>query len=262
MFCKCNTRKSPGPDMITDRSLKVCTDQLWDVFTDLFNSLLIQHKVPKLGKESIVGPVAKNKHPKELNNLRAVALTSILMKVFVQLVKQFLADKVQGLLNPLQFAYWANRSVDDATITLFNYPYKHPEGTKSHAGLLFIDFSSSFNTIQPHVLSSKQSSTFNLDIVKWILDCLTCRPQTVRVNGVLSQKRLSSTGPPQGCVLSPLLHILCTNDCKSNHVDRHLLKVVDDMVLITLLQDSEADHGPVVGDFVEWCDSHLLKECI
>lgn len=91
--------------MITDRSLKVCTDQLWDVFTDLFNSLLIQHKVPKLGKESIVGPVAKNKHPKELNNLRAVALTSILMKVFVQLVKQFLADKVQGLLNPLQFAY-------------------------------------------------------------------------------------------------------------------------------------------------------------
>ncbi len=36
MFHKCNTTKSPGPDMITSKFLKVCADQLCDIFMDLF----------------------------------------------------------------------------------------------------------------------------------------------------------------------------------------------------------------------------------
>lgn len=47
MFLKCNVRKSPGPDMITGKLLKVCADQLCDIFSDLFNLSLSQHKVPK-----------------------------------------------------------------------------------------------------------------------------------------------------------------------------------------------------------------------
>ena len=126
---------------------------------------------------------------------------------------------------------------------------------------LFVDFSSAFNTIQPHILARKLLSTFNLDagMVKWILDFLTCRPQAVRANGALSKKQSSSTGSPQGCVLSPLLYILHTNDCRSNHNDRHLLKFADYTVLISLLREEEVDHGPVVEDFVEWCDNHFLK---
>lgn len=192
MFHKCNIRKSPGPDMITGKFLKVCADQLCDIFMDLFNLSLTEHKVPKLWKESIVVPVAKNTFPKELNDLRPVALTSVVMKTFEQLVKRIRTNNVQGLLDPMQFAYQANRGVDDATITLFNYLYKLLEGTKTHARLLFVHFSSPFNTIQPHILAKKLLSTFNHDagLVKWILDFLTCRPQAVRANGALSEKRL------------------------------------------------------------------------
>ncbi len=110
--------------MITGKFLKVCADQLCDIFTDVFNLSLAQHKVPKLWKESIVVPVAKNKSPKELNDLRPVALTSLVMKTFEQLLKQILTDKVQGLLNPMQFAYQVDRGVDDATTNLLNYLYK------------------------------------------------------------------------------------------------------------------------------------------
>ena len=62
---------------------------------------------------------------KELNDFRPVALTS-LMKCFEQLVKKFLMNEVQDLLDPMQFAYWPNRGVD-ATTTLFNFLYKHLE---------------------------------------------------------------------------------------------------------------------------------------
>ena len=138
--------------------------------------------------------------------------------------------------------------------------FKHLEGSSTHAKILFVDFSSAFNTILPHILVDKLISNFKLDhgLVGWILDFLTNRTQQVRVNGVLSNKMTSSTGSPQGCVLSPLLYILYTNDCRSQHENRHIIKFADDSIILSLLHGSETDHGPVLDDFIAWCDSSHL----
>ncbi len=54
--------------------------------------------------------------PKEtgLNDYRSVALTTVVMKSFEKLVLAYLKDITGPLLDPLQFAYKANRYVDDA----------------------------------------------------------------------------------------------------------------------------------------------------
>ncbi len=49
-----------------------------------------------------------------LNNYRPVALTSVVMKSFERLVLAYLKASTGPLLDPLQFTYRANRSVDDA----------------------------------------------------------------------------------------------------------------------------------------------------
>ncbi|KAI3357864.1 hypothetical protein L3Q82_016256 [Scortum barcoo] len=51
-----NTRKAPGPDGIPGRALKVCADQLADVFADIFNMSLLQSVVPTCFKETIIVP--------------------------------------------------------------------------------------------------------------------------------------------------------------------------------------------------------------
>ena len=51
----------------------------------------------------------------------------------------------------------------------------------------------------------------------WILDFLLSRTQTVNVNDKFSKPIVLNTGAPQGCVLSPLLYSLFTNDCVSHH---------------------------------------------
>ena len=165
------------------------------------------------------------------------------------------------MLDPLQFAYRAGRGVEDATLTLLNLIYKHIEGSKTHARVLFVDFSSAFNTIQPHILTSKLLSHFNIHpkVVGWVLDFLTGRSQHVRVNGTFSDVCISSTGSPQGCVLSPLLYILYTDDCRSRHDERFIIKFADDSAIVSLLQDHEINHGPVVDDFVKWCKSSFLE---
>ncbi|KAK7939111.1 hypothetical protein WMY93_002437 [Mugilogobius chulae] len=46
--------------------------------------------------------------------------------------------------------------------------------------------------------------------------------------------------------------------CRSSHQDRHILKFADDSVIVSLLSEDEQDHGPVLSDFVEWCDGSFL----
>ena len=217
--------------------------------------------MPSIWKQSIVVPVPKISTPKTLNDFRPVALTSQIMKQFEKLVKLELVAKTVNQLDPFQFAYRENRGVQDATVTLLNLLFKHLEGSKNHARLLFIDFSSAFNTIQPHVLVEKLINNFGLDLclVGWILDFLTNRTQCVRVNGRLSSLLPSSTGSPQGCVLSAFLYILYTNDCRSQHENRFIIKYADDSVILSLLGNEEEGHGQVMEDFLSSCNDAFLQ---
>ncbi|KAI3356445.1 hypothetical protein L3Q82_017655, partial [Scortum barcoo] len=69
-------------DGIPGRALKVCADQLADVFADIFNVSLLQSVVPTCFKETIIVPVPKKTKILSLNDYRPVALTSTIMKCF------------------------------------------------------------------------------------------------------------------------------------------------------------------------------------
>ncbi len=222
-FKYCKAKMSPGLDNIGSHVLSCCAEQLGPIFNYIFNQSMCQQKVPDLWKQSTIVPVAKNSHPKTLNDYRPIALTSLVMKSFEKLIKRELTSRINCLLDPLQFAYRLNRRVQDATVTVLNLILNHLEGNRNHARLLFVDLSSAFNTIQPHLLVEKLLYQFKLEanLVGWILDFLTNRSQRVRGNGHLSDLALTSTGSPQGCVLPPS-SIFCTQMYK------YLGSIIDD----------------------------------
>jgi len=152
-----------------------------------------------------------------VNDCRPVALTSIAMKVFERLVLRYLKIDTDSLLDPHQFAYRANRSVEDAVCLGLHHVLKHLDCPNTYARILFIDYSSVFNTIIPHNLFNKlRQLNVNPQICKWILDFLLKWVQVVKLNSQLSEPLTLSTGAPQGCVLSPLLFTLFISDCRSN----------------------------------------------
>ena len=86
--------------------------------------------------------------------------------------------------------------------------------------MLFIDFSSAFNTIIPqHLIGKLNLLGLNTSLCNWILDFLTGRPQSVWIGNSISNTTTLSTGTPQGCVLSALLFTLLTHDCSNAQLE-------------------------------------------
>ena len=83
-------------------------------------------------------------------------------------------------MDPLQFAYRANRSVDDAVNMALYFTLQHLDSPGTYARILFVFFSSAFNTIIPALLQDKLSQiTVPDSICRWITDFLSDRKQHV-----------------------------------------------------------------------------------
>ncbi len=255
-----NTRKAAGPDGIPGMVLKGCADQLSGVLTNLFNLSLIQASIPSCLKSSTIIPISKKSATDSLNDYRPIALTPIIMKCFERLVLHHLKTCLPSTFDNHQFAYRANRSTEDAIAIVLHNALSHLEHQESYVRMLFIDYSSAFNTIIPDILFSKLTDLgFPLLTCTWIRNFLIDRPQTVKLGPHLSSTRTLSTGSPQGCVLSPILYSLYTHDCRPVHYQNNIIKYADDTTIVGLItKGDEAAYRNEILRLSEWCSANNL----
>ncbi|KAK3520251.1 hypothetical protein QTP70_019689, partial [Hemibagrus guttatus] len=197
---------------------EICEDDIRSkpIFTLIFNRSLELCEVPSRFKRSTIIPS------------------------FERLVLAYLKDITGPLLDPVQFAYRANRSVDDAVNMGVHYILQHLDKLGTYARILFVDFSSTFNAIIPDTLLNKLTQlSVPTSIFQWSASFLTDRQQLVRLGKLTSNTRTISIGAPQGSVLSPLLFSLYTNDCTSEHPSVKLLKFADDTTVSAYRQEVE-----------------------
>ncbi len=104
--------------------------------------------------------------------------------------------------------------MDDTVNMGLHYILQHLDKPGNYARILFVDFSSAFNTIMPDFLSDKLTQlSVPTSICQWITSFLTDRQQLVRLGKLTSRTLTISNGTPQSCIPSPLLFSLYTNDC-------------------------------------------------
>ena len=98
------------------------------------------------------------------------------MKCFERLVMTQINSILPGTLDSLKFAYRANRSTDDAISIALHTALSQLDKRNTYVRMLFIDYSSVFNTIVPSKLLTKLKTVgLNTSLSKWILDFLTVR---------------------------------------------------------------------------------------
>ncbi|KAK3554035.1 hypothetical protein QTP70_019154 [Hemibagrus guttatus] len=252
---KIDITKAAGPDRVPGCTLKSCADQLAEVFTNIFNLSLQQAVVPTCLRSTTIVPVPKKPQVRCLNDYRPVALTPIIMKCFERLVLPHIKASIPTDLDSHQFAYRGNSSTEDAISTALHTSLSHLEHLNTYVRMLFVDFSSAFNTIVPHKLVDKLNNLgLTTTLCSWILDFLTNRPQNVKVRNHTSATITLNTGAPQGCVLSPALFTLFTHDCKSIHSSNTIVKFADDTIVVGLISGNDETHyREEVQHLVECC---------
>ena len=264
-FSRTNPAKAAGPDGISPRVLKNCCSQLAYVFTHIFNWSFKLSYVPKAWKLSCIIPVPKKSIISCDNDLRPVALTSVVMKSMERFILKHLRPIISPSLDPLQFAYSAKRNTEDAILFLLEKLYAHLEKSSygASARIMYYDFSSAFNTIQPTVLANKLfSMNVSPPLVMWILNYLTSRTQYVylRASNTKSEVKISNTGAPQGTVLAPFLFTVYTSDIRSTSDNCYLIKFADDTALLGLIQkDNHDSYLKQVDLFVNYCKLNYLE---
>ncbi len=192
--------------------------------------------------------------PDKLNHFYA----PIFSKCFEKLIRDYICSVLPVSLDPLQFAYRSNRSTDDTIAFTLHTALSHLENKNTYVRMMFVDYSSAFNTIVPATLVTKfKTLGLNRSLCSWILDFLTGRSQVVRMGNNTSSPLVLNTGAPQGCVLSPLLY---THDCTATHSSNVIVKFADDSTLIGLItDDNETAYREEVSTLIKWCQANHLS---
>jgi hypothetical protein len=95
------------------------------------------------------------------------------MKCFERLVMVHINIFIPETLVPLQFAYRPNRSRDDVISIALHTALSHLDKRNTYMRMLFIDYSSGFNTIVPSKLITKLMTLgLNTSLCISILVCL------------------------------------------------------------------------------------------
>ena len=134
-----------------------------------------------------------------------MALTSIAFKCTEKIVFKRLRSETTDTTTPCSLPI-IGRNTEDAILTLLHKLYQHLDRPKTFTRVLFVDCSSAFNTIQPHLLIKKlQAMEVSQTVISWLSSYLTERPQKVRIDEALSNMLVTKMGAPIGCMLSPVL---------------------------------------------------------
>jgi hypothetical protein len=156
---KIRTNKSPGPEMIPIKILKVFPYELAPVITDIYNSSIIQGAFPMNLKWSVVVPIPKVSLPQSVeDDLRPISLTSQIAKVMEGFTLTKLFAQIESKLDMKQFAL-PGKSTTHALTYLLHTILSALENGSCSARLFFADFKKGFDLVDHNTRAAKSRCT-------------------------------------------------------------------------------------------------------
>ena len=124
LFLNINSKKADGPDNIPGTFLKICANELVDVYQILFQASLDQGIVPNDWKEANVVPLFKKGDKSKAENYRPISLTSISCKLLEHVVHSNIINFLEKfeVLDDAQHGFQKSRScISQLTITINDF---------------------------------------------------------------------------------------------------------------------------------------------
>ena len=199
---------SPGQDAITNNMIRHCSPYYLQELHQLFNQSFLVGSVPRGWKSGTIIPIPKPLKP-IINKqaYRPITLLSCVGKTLERVLKCRLDHYLESnsLLNRAQFGFRPKKSVADVVASLTR-DIQQALSSKQGCVVLYIDLKGAFDSVWRHALLYKLSKLgISGSLLRWLRDYLHCRDNVVTLHGYFSQSSPSTSGVPQGAVLSPTL---------------------------------------------------------
>ena len=258
---KLDVNKSAGPDGITTRLLKECSEHLVLPLKMIFIKSLETGDVPLAWREANVCPIYKKGAKTNPLNYRPVSLTSVVGKVFETLIRDELVKHAteNAIIKLQQHGFMKKKS----TLTnLLEYleGLTKAKSEKIPVDINYLDCSKAFDTV-PHrrLIVKLEALGVQGNILRWIKGFLTDRRQRVNIRGSFSYWLPVESGVPQGSVLGPVLFLFYINDLVEG-LECPILLFADDAKIFKEIRTPE-DAAALSRDMrriQEWSEKWLL----
>ena len=210
------TGKSPGLDGIPAELIKSSDTSGIEALHMLCNKIWETCQWPEDWKKQEFVMLHKGGSAKECSNYRTIALISHASKVLLIIILNRMRAKIEEELSDCQAGYRSNRSTIDMLFTL-QLLIEKIRNSVEEAYLTFIDYSKAFDSVKHHRLfDSMMTMGFPKHLVALIAGLYYNQKATIRWNEEHCENFNISKGVRQGCILSPHLFSLYTEQIMRN----------------------------------------------
>ena len=227
-------KSSAGHDGLSTILLKLISENIVHVLTNIINQSLCTGIFPDSLKIGKVNPVFKKDDPHIPDNYRPISLLPSISKVFEKVAYIQVYDYLtrNNLLYKSQYGFRKLHSTELAALEITDNIFTNLDKNKLPLAI-FLDLSKAFDTIDHSVLLSKlYYYGIHGNSLKWFQSYLFHRYQYVELLGVKSARIAVTTGVPQGSILGPLLFIIYMNDIANATNKFHFTLHADDTSLL------------------------------
>ena len=260
------TKKSPGPDEVTNEMLIHLGKTAKKKLLQLYNSTWKTGKIPDIWKKAFIVPIKKEgKQANEAANYRPISLTSCMCKLVERIINSRLMwylENYNVLINE-QAGFRRHRSTENQ-VTYISQEIEDSFQDGKKTIVVWVDFEKAFDKVWKKGLVCKlQKSKVSHNMLNWIQNYLKTRKARVTTQGHKSREAKLKHGVPQGGVLSPTLFLLYVNDIKETMCRGVKMSMyADDLALISSDQNLvKAQHRMQItlDNIKEWTNNWAMK---
>ena len=234
--------KAPGTDNIHTEMLKALDQKAVEELSKLFSLIYDTGCIPKELCSSIFINIPKKAKTTECSDYRIISVMSHVIKLLMKIILERIKGKITMEIADTQTGFQKDKGTREGIFNLRMLIERCLEVNKD-IFLCFIDYTKAFDSINHNkLIESLEKTEIDGKDLRIIANLYKNQFSSIKINGELTESFEVQKGVRQGCVLSPLLYNLYSeqifkdlekfNGIKIGGINYTNLRYADDTVLV------------------------------
>ena len=207
-----SNNKSPGSDGLTVEFYKIFSKMLCEDMAEVFNNAYLKGEIANDITEGIITLIYKKNDPKLLQNWRPISLLNVDYKILSKVLANRLKPLMDKIIKNHQTCGVTGRSLHDNIDTIIKLiEYVNEMESREGCYLICFDLEKAFDRIEhEYMLQVIEQIGLGKHFKRWVQIMYEKATSRVYVNGYMSGNIQIKRSVRQGCPLSMLLFVICS----------------------------------------------------